>query len=182
MAIQKRQRYTYHEWIEFCENTMDSRSELIDGELYMMASASARHQAVLGAMSARLHNYLRGKRCKTYFMLDVRLEKNTVLVPDLIVVCDPRRLTNHGCNGAPDFVVEILSPSTASIDRHTKYKLYQQAGVPEYWMVDPVNNIVTVCRLVNGNYLSTILTETDTATITALPGFELNLSEVFTAE
>ena len=180
MALPREHNYTYQEWesMDFGER----RAELINGQIYMMASASPRHQTILGGMFAQLYNHLRGKRCKPFIMLDVRLEKDTVLIPDLLVVCDPKKITKSGCNGAPDLVVEILSPSTSRHDRFTKLMLYQRAGVPEYWIVDPVDNTLTIHRLTEGGYTISVYGDTDTATVNALPDFEMDLSMVFTEE
>ena len=181
MAIQRERLYTYQDWqaMEFGEG---QRSELINGRIYLLASASTRHQSILGEIFRQLSNHLRGKKCKPFLNLDVRLEKDTVLIPDLILVCDSRRLTKNGCNGAPDLAVEILSPSTTRHDKLTKFQLYQQAGVPEYWIVDPEDNVITIHRL-NGNiYTTTVLNKADTAAIQALPDFEMDLPEVFADE
>ena len=179
MAVRKEHRYTYEEWreLDLGENT---RSELIGGQIYLMSAPATRHQVVLGEMFRQLSNYLRGKRCKPYLGLDVRLEDDTVVVPDLVVVCDPQKIYKAGCTGAPDLVVEILSPSTARHDKYVKFMLYLQAGVPEYWVVDPVDNAITAFRLDENKYTATVFTST--ATINALPGFEMDLAEVFAEE
>jgi len=182
MAIRKEQRITYEEWqaMDFGEN---ARSELIDGLIYMMSSPSRRHQAISGNIFGQLFNHLSGKKCKAFFSpFAVRLEDDTEVQPDLVVICDPKKLTPSGCTGAPDLVIEILSPSTSRHDRYTKFMLYMKAGVPEYWIVDPEDNAVTICRLTETGYLTTVHTDTDTATVNALPGFEMNLSAVFAEE
>ena len=180
-ALQKEQYYSYQEWLKL-DLGKDTRSELIDGEIYLLASASTRHQSIAGEMFRQLSTFLHGKKCKPFWGLDVRLEDDTVVIPDLLVVCDPTKLTDSGCNGAPDLIVEILSPSTAKYDRLTKFLLYQRVGVPEYWIVDPLDNIVTIHKLTENGYLTTIFTDTDTVTINALPGFEMDLSTVFSQE
>ena len=180
-ALQKEQYYTYEEWLNL--NLGDNtRSELIDGEIYLLASASTRHQSIAGEIFSQLSTYLKGKRCKPFWGLDVRLEKDTVVIPDLLVVCDSRKLTDAGCTGTPDLVIEILSPSTAKHDRFTKFLLYQRTGVPEYWIVDPADNILTIHRLSDGKYITSVYESTDIATVDALPGFEMDLSTVFMEE
>jgi len=181
-AVQLERRYTYQEWSEL-DLGEHVRSELIDGYIYMMATPTRRHQGVLGNMFLQLGSYLRGKKCRVYVSpIAVRLAEDTEVQPDLIVICNPNKLTKSGCAGAPDLVVEILSPSTSRYDRHTKFALYQQARVPEYWLVDPADNILTVHRLIENGYITTTFAETDTATVAALPGFEMDLSAVFEDE
>ena len=179
MAVRKEQPISYQEFVEmdFGEH---ARAELIDGRIYMMSSPSTRHQVVLGNMFGQLYNHLAGKKCKALLSpFAVRLNEDTEVQPDLVVICDPNKLTRRGCNGAPDLIIEILSPSTERHDRYTKFMLYMAAGVPEYWMVNPENNALTVCRLTDNGYVTTILNDTDNATINALPGFEMDLGAVF---
>ena len=182
MAIAKGRRYSYQEWLEL-DFGESSRSELIDGEIYMMSPPSRRHQAISRELSGRLFNHLAGKRCKMYTApFDVRLNDDTVVVPDIVVICDPNKLTKAGCTGTPDIMIEILSPSTERHDRYTKLMLYQRNHVQEYWIVDPENDIITAYRLTEKGYVPTIYTSADIATMDALPGFEINLAEVFTEE
>ena len=181
-ALRQEQYYTYQDWLDLelgeCE-----MAELIDGRIYMMASPSRRHQAISRNMSTQLSNYLSGKKCKIYFSpFAVRLEKDTVVLPDIVVICDPKKLTPSGCSGTPDLVIEILSPSTSSYDKVKKFKLYKESGVPEYWIVDPSDNLVSAYRLADNGYLATVYDDTNTATVTALPGFEMDLAAVFAEE
>jgi len=176
MAIRQGRHHTYQDWLE-TEHDEDTRVELIDGNIYMFASPSRRHQAVLGEIFRQLSNHLHGKHCKVYAgPIDVRLEKDTVVVPDIIVVCAPDKLTKAGVEGPPDLIIEILSPSTTRHDKLTKFNLYRRAGVAEYWIVDPEYNILTVYNLAKSEY--NVYCETDTVAVNALPGFEMNLSMV----
>ena len=145
-------RFTFANVLAWDEN---ERAEIIDGEVFLMAPAPSRgHQEISGALFAQLYNYLEGKRCKVYHPpFDVRLfeqegetpeDVDTVVEPDLTVVCDMNKLDDMGCKGAPDMVVEIFSPSTRRHDRLIKLGLYQRAGVREYWIVDPENKAVQV--------------------------------------
>ena len=182
MAIRKRQSYTYQDWLDFDQNS-DTRSELIDGQIYLMSAPSRRHQAVTGEIYRQLSNNLRGKSCRPYVSpFAVRLEKDTLVMPDVVVICDPKKLTDAGSDGAPDLIIEVLSPSTTRHDKYTKFMLYLRAGVPEYWIVDPDNNAVTVYRLAENGYVATVFTDADKATMNALPGFEIDLAEVFAEE
>ena len=119
-----------------------------------MAPPSRTHQEISGALFAQLYNFLDGKKCRVYAApFAVRLferdgeapeDVDTMVEPDLSVVCDSNKLDKHGCKGAPDLVIEILSPSTRRHDRLIKIGLYQRAGVREYWIVDPENKAVQV--------------------------------------
>jgi Uma2 family endonuclease len=130
------------------------RRELIDGVVYNMASPSDYHQAISMALSAIFYNFLRGKKCQVRAApYDVRLfaskdeEDDTVVQPDLVVVCDEEKRTEHGYCGAPSLVIEILSPSTRYRDMMQKFVKYAQAGVPEYWIIDPLEKTVSVYKL-----------------------------------
>ena len=180
MALPRERNYTYQDWLDMDENI---RAELIDGRIFVMAAPSRRHQAVSREISRQLSNHLLGKQCKTYSApFAVRLEDDVVVEPDIVVICDPRKLTDAGCNGAPDLIIEILSPSSTSHDKYTKFMLYLRNRVPEYWIVDPENNAITVHRLTEDGYVTTILTHTDTATINAVPELKMDLSAVFAEE
>ncbi|MER2552481.1 MAG: Uma2 family endonuclease [Thauera sp.] len=163
-------RYTYADYLTWPE---DVRYELIDGIAYpispapdgvahAMSPAPLRvHQELLGAIYREAANALNGKPCRPFIApFDVRLphaneadgEVDTVVQPDLVVVCDRRKLDERGCRGAPDWVVEVLSPSTAGHDLILKRRLYARAGVREYWLVHPVDRVVTVYRLQDGAF------------------------------
>lgn len=141
-------RYTYGDYRHWPE---DERWELINGVAYNMCAApSLGHQGLSGALHSEISQFLKGKPCRVYMApVDVffpRLEEqgeedvDTVVQPDLVVVCDRSRLRPNGIWGAPDFVVEILSPSTSRKDLHEKYALYERSGVREYWVIDPTGH------------------------------------------
>ena len=166
------------------------RCELIDGVPQLLASPSRVHQEVSGELFRQIATHLHGKPCKVYAApFDVRLfeedgntpeDVDTVVVPDISVICDKSKLDDRGCKGAPDFVIEILSPSTQRTDRLVKLNLYQKAGVREYWLADPSNKTIQVCLLENGVYrVAQIYTETDSAEIQTLGGIPVDLSMVF---
>ena len=183
MAIQRGYYSTYQDWLEVKRRNGIVRVELINGEIYMFAAPNRRHQGVVGELLRQLSNHLRGKTCKTYTgPIAVRLEKDTVVEPDIIVVCDPNKLTKSGVEGAPDLIIEILSPSTIKHDTYVKFTLYRRNRVPEYWIIDPEENFLTVHRLAKDEYVTNVYGETDTATVSALPGFEMDLSAVLAAE
>jgi len=175
--------YTYEEWLEL-DNNEDT--ELIDGIVYMRygsgkhSGPSRRHQKVSGELYQGIAAFLKGsKTCEIYYDLSVKLNKNTVVRPDIAIICDPDKLDDRGCNGAPDLIIEILSPSNMVTDSWTKYNKYLLAGVKEYWIVDPTKNEVTVYILKDGKYHGTWYSEEDIIPVTTLPGCEIDLSAVF---
>lgn len=188
MAIpNEKGRYTYADYLKWDEG---ERLELIDGEIFNMSPAPSRiHQQILRELSTAFSVFLRGKECEVFFApFDVRLltenkqdiEINNVVQPDLSVVCDQKKLDDKGCNGAPDMIVEILSPSSVKLDRWKKYQLYEKAGVKEYWLVDPINESVEVHLLIGEYYkFQGVYTKEDTATVHVLAGFELDLYQIF---
>jgi Uma2 family endonuclease len=152
----------YHTYGDYCSWPDDVRYELIDGVAYAMGPAPVRrHQGILGEVFRQVANILEGSPCRPYIApFDVRLPKadeidnhvDTVVQPDLVVICDRAKLDDKGCRGAPDWVVEVLSPSTAGHDQILKRALYQRVGVREYWLVHPADRIVTIYTLKEGTY------------------------------
>jgi Uma2 family endonuclease len=170
-------RHTYGDYLEWPE---DVRYELIDGIAYAMAPAPLRlHQEILGEVFRQVGNALEGRPCRPFVApFDVRLPRaseadrdiDTVVQPDLVVVCDRAKLDERGCRGAPDWVVEILSPSTAGHDLIVKRRLYERVGVREYWLVHPVDRVVTVYRLQDGGFGAPDIYElTETLAVGILP-------------
>lgn len=159
LALRDSDHHTYGDYLYWPEEV---RYELIDGAAYLMAPApTLDHQDVAGELYLQLREALRGERCRVFIApVDVRLPKareadeliDTVVQPDVLVVCDPSKLDRRGVRGAPDLVVEVLSASTASHDQLLKRRVYERAGVPEYWLVHPADRIVSVYRLVEGEY------------------------------
>lgn len=125
------------------------RAELIDGQFYNMAPPSRIHQELVLELSATLRNYVRSQNgdCKVYpapFAVNLDAEDQNWVEPDISVICDTNKLTDRGCSGAPDFIIEIVSPSTRKMDYMKKLLLYQRSGVREYWIVNPDTRAVTV--------------------------------------
>lgn len=181
-------RYTFADALTWKEN---ERIEIINGEAFMMAPPSRLHQEISGALFAQLYNFLEGKTCRVYaapfavrlFELDGESPEDvgTMVEPDISVVCDGGKLDKHGCKGAPDLVIEILSPSTRRHDRLTKFNLYQRAGVREYWIVNPEDRTVQV-MLQDGTGPLRIhedYGQEDTAKVNVLDGCFIDLSKVF---
>lgn len=140
----------------------EERWELIDGEAYDMSPAPTRaHQQVVVELITQIHAALRHRPCQAYAApFDVRLPKadeaddgvDTVVQPDIAVICDLTKLDVAGCRGAPDWIIEVLSPRTAARDHAKKRDLYERQGVREYWLLHPTDRILTIYRLENGLY------------------------------
>lgn len=186
-VLREDEYYVYADYIRW-ELGERERCELIDGVPYMMAPApSAWHQEAVGNLFAMLNGFLKGKPCTVLFSpFDVCLHgegdmDDTVVQPDIIVVCDRRKLEKGRCNGAPDMVVEVLSSSASSQrrDRRVKFRKYEYAGVREYWMVDPQSLSVEVCVLENRKYAVTKYGEGDSAPSTVLDGLQIKISDIF---
>ena len=129
------------------------RAELIDGNLYMMAPPNTKHQLMMNDINIAVYNYIKSKggKCKVipapFAVFLENAEGNINYVePDISVICDPDKLNDKGCNGAPDWIIEIVSPSSRKMDYITKTNLYMNAGVKEYWIVDPMREIVMVYK------------------------------------
>jgi Uma2 family endonuclease len=174
--------YTY---ADYCTWDDGERWELIEGIPYAMSPApSQRHQEVCGELHWQIKTFLKGKPCKVFAApFDVRLnaagDDDTVCQPDLLVVCDAFKLDGKCCKGAPDLVVEVLSPSTARHDRMVKLRQYRRNGVREYWIVDPETKTVQVNVLENGKYVISMYGDEDTAPVGVLEGCEIDLADVF---
>jgi Uma2 family endonuclease len=170
--------YTIEEYYKIRE---DIRAELYEGYLVVMESPTLRHQGIVVEIAATLHMFLKGKNCKVYPSPGVHLfeKEATIFEPDIVVVCEKSKLGKRNVEGTPDFVIEILSPSTARMDRKLKFDKFQKAGVKEYWIVDPERNLLEANLLVNGKYMTTIYNEKDKAPVTTLDGFEIDLADVF---
>lgn len=189
MALpEEKARYTFADCLTWEE---DERIEIINGEAFMMAPPSRIHQEISVALTSQLYNFLEGKRCKVYpAPFGVRLfeqdgdapeDVDTMVQPDISVVCDSDKLDKHGCKGAPDLVIEILSPSTQRHDQLVKLGLYQRAGVREYWIVDPENKTVRVMLLDDSGVLQLheVYDRYSVAKVNVLNGCFLELGKVF---
>jgi len=174
--------YTYADYYTWNDG---KRYELIDGTAYLMEPTPLfGHQDVSMELSLQIGNYLKGKQGKVFAApFDVRLNfdkgDNTVLQPDIVAFADQSKLFGTGCIGAPDMVIEILSPSTARRDRVKKFSQYLLAGVREYWIVDPDEKTVNAYILENGVYVGRTYHETDEVPVFVLDGCVIKLSEVF---
>jgi len=181
--LKQEEYYTYADLLQWDE---DFRAELHDGEVVMMPPPLTVHQGILTELVVQIGNYLKGKKGRMFAApFGVRLfpqkdrSDNTVFEPDIVVICDQEKLDKHGCNGPPDFVIEIISPSTAKYDRVYKLRKYEKAGVREYWIVDPETKSVQVFTLENGRFLASGYDETEKAPVSVFEGCEIDLQAVF---
>lgn len=158
-ALKAGERFTYRDYKTWPQG---ERWELIDGKAYSMSPSPRRgHQRLAGELCSQLYSFFEGKPCEPYIApIDVFLPKgeeglddiDRVVQPDLLVVCDPAKLVDEGIRGAPDFVVEILSPTTALYDQSEKRALYESVGVREYWIVNPETFEAFLYRLSDKGY------------------------------
>ena len=132
------------------------RAELIDGQMYMMAPPTRRHQQILGALYRKIADYIdkKGGSCEVDiapFAVFLNADDKNYVEPDISIICNPDKLTDKGCTGAPDWIIEIVSPGSRRMDYYTKLFKYRTAGVREYWIVDPDKKRITVYDLEHGD-------------------------------
>lgn len=180
--------YSYSNYLNWL---FPERVELIKGKIFKMSPAPSRvHQEVSINLLNPIVNFLKGKPCKVYSApFDVRFPKEskadkdvyTVLQPDICVVCDKSKLDARGCIGAPDLVIEILSPGNTKMELLNKYRVYEEFGVKEYWVVSQSDQSILIYTLNDSGKFqpSKIFTHSEKITSSVLPGFELELDDVF---
>jgi Uma2 family endonuclease len=179
--------YAYSDYLKW---TFDERMELIKGKIFKMSPApGSTHQRLLRRLSLKLGIYLTGNPCELFFApFDVRLPRRsgndneiyTVVQPDLCVICDGSKVDEKGCLGAPDIVVEILSPGNNKKELKNKYEVYEEAGILEYWIIYPPEKTLLRYVLVEGRFQTTRpFTVGDEVTTPIFPGFVLNLDDFF---
>jgi Uma2 family endonuclease len=162
------------------------RFELIGGIAYAMAAPTDSHQAISGEIFRQIANYLQGKPCKVRpAPYDVRLfyeedeSDDTVVQPDISVICDEKKRGPEGCRGAPDLVVEVLSPSNTGEEYIRKFNLYMKAGVREYWIVSPKSKTVQSFILEKGAYVGRVYDSGAALPSAAIEGLSISLDDVF---
>jgi len=177
-------RMAYQEFLKLRES--DERVEFIDGKIYYMASPNVKHQRVLRRLSDRFSNYLHGKKCEAFVdSLDVRIDfdfgGNSHVEPDLIVICDEKKLDKKGLNGAPEFALEVLSPSNRSNDLVRKYNKYREVGVREYWIVDPEKDEIMVNLLSDdkSHYITKTYKKGEEIKVHILDNLIINMTDTF---
>ena len=179
--------YSYADYLKW---EFDERLELIKGNIFTMSPGPATlHQRVSMRISVKLCSFLQDKACEVFAApFDVRLPGTTlddqsiftVVQPDVCVICDRSKLDGRGCVGAPDIVVEILSPGNNKKELKDKFEVYEEAGVLEYWILQPAEKTFFKYTLSNNRFQPTqLLTLGDEVSSSVLPGFKLSLDEVF---
>jgi len=178
--------YSYADYLKW---QFEERVEILKGRIFKMSAPNFAHQAIVGEFHYRLASYLDKKPCRVFIApFDVRIPRKsnddkeiyTVVQPDLCVVCDSSKYDAKGCIGAPDIVIEILSPGNNNKELKNKYDIYEESGVKEYWIVSPQENYILVYKLVDGRFIGAHpLVSDDCITTTILPGFSMELKELF---
>ncbi|MCJ7840837.1 Uma2 family endonuclease [Lederbergia sp. NSJ-179] len=188
MSIPESKKYTYADYMNWDE---DVYIEVIEGEMISMSpSPTPRHQDVVGELTAEFKMFLRGKDCMAFSTpMDVCLFADNEakyediqdwVQPDLIVVCDKKKIRETNITGAPDLVVEVLSPSTARNDRWVKFNSYEKAGVREYWIVDPYNMSIEVYELNGNSFKQTgVYGKDGLLPVGIFPEFKIDLKNIF---
>ncbi len=149
MSLPQESLYTIEDYWNL--PTEEQYVELLDGHIYYMSPPSRTHQKILSNLLVDITNYIRlnNGSCEVYpapFAVQLKEDENTIVEPDISVICDPNKLTDRGCTGAPDWIIEIVSPSNSSHDYVLKLNKYLAAGVREYWIVDPRDNSIHVYK------------------------------------
>ncbi|GHV73329.1 hypothetical protein AGMMS49940_06310 [Spirochaetia bacterium] len=183
--LKEDERWTYAAYKDW-ELAPGERYELFRGKAMAMAAPNEYHQLILVELARQIANYLIGKPCKVIpAPYDVRLfyeedeSDDTVLQPDIVVVCDKKKRGPEGCRGAPEFVAEILSPSNKAVEMELKFDLYRQAGVKEYWVIDPEHKTLHCYGFEGDFFFFRSYGATETALVETLPGLEIALEPVF---
>ena len=175
--------YSYADYLVW---KIKERVELLKGKIFEMSAPSPIHQEISGNLQGALFVFLKNSKCKLYTApFDVRFPQKgesqvyTVVQPDLCVVCDLEKIDSKGCVGAPDLVVEILSPGNSKKEMKSKFALYQEEGVREYWVVDPERELVFVYVAENKKFRPTIPIADDYVYSTIFPDFKIHTSDLF---
>ena len=180
--------YSYADYLTW---QMEEVVELIKGKVFKKAAAAPRriHQKVSVELTLRLAGFLKGKKCEVYIApFDVRFPTSSkedkkiynVVQPDICVICDPEKLDDRGCIGAPDLIVEILSPGNSKMELKHKFDLYESNGVREYWIIHAETQDLLIYSLLDGKYVpSCLFTSGDVVESKVIVGFKLDLEEFF---
>jgi Uma2 family endonuclease len=181
------EHYTYADYLKF---TYDEMVEIIQGKIYRMSPApSSTHQRISRNLGGILYNNFKRYKCQ-YFnapfdvILPVKgkdfMQSDKVVQPDHVIICDPSKIQERGCFGAPDWVIEILSPHTTKKDIQNKFDLYEESGVLEYWIIEPKNQTVEVFVLKNDRYRRVrAYVSDDLVPCNTIDGLVVDLAEVF---
>ena len=181
--------YTYADYLKW---KFEERLELFRGKIFKLSAPNTKHQDISGNIFVPISLFLKKKPCKVFAApFDVRLpvknkkkddEVTTVVQPDICIICDESKIDSRGCCGAPDLVIEILSPGNSKKEIRLKHELYEEAGVKEYWIVNPEEeNIVVFVLNEEGKFSGLkMYAGDDNIQSFAVPGLNINLTEIFT--
>jgi Uma2 family endonuclease len=188
LILDPNRHYTYADYLTWID---DKRRELVNGFINIMSAPKTQHQRISGNLFVKLHTVIerhKGK-CEVFHApFDVRLPRNgekednkidTVVQPDICIICDPSKLDERGCLGAPDFIAEIQSLSTAKYDLNEKFNLYEAVGVREYWVVFPDKAVQVFLLQSDGKYDNGTLYETGKVPVHIFDGIEIDLNDIF---
>ncbi len=178
--------YTYADYLLW---KLKERVELFKGKIFAMSPAPrTNHQKVAGNLHGVLFPYFEGQKCQLFTApFDVRLPNkrnskkiDTVVQPDLCIICDPKKIDDKGCIGAPDLIIEILSPGNSKKELKNKFDLYQEAGVLEYWVVHPTEKCVFVYILENGRFMHReVVFDDEILVSTTFPDVKIDAKRIF---
>lgn len=158
------------------------RAELIDGQMYMMAPPNTRHQSLVSELTVTIGSYIRSHsgNCKVFpapFAVFLNKDDLNYVEPDIAVICDKEKITEKGCNGAPDWIIEVVSPSTSRMDYGIKLFKYRSAGVREYWIVNPKTRTVNLFDFEHES-MSNQYSFEDTIPVCIYDDLEINIAEL----
>jgi Uma2 family endonuclease len=184
-ALDLKKEYSYSDYLlwQFSE-----RVELIKGFIFKMSPApNTDHQTISQNLNNEFFTFFKKKNCRVFAaQFDVRLfiesakKETTVVQPDLCIICDENKIDEKGCNGSPDLIVEIISPNNSKHDLHTKFNLYLESGVKEYWIVEPIDRMIIIYSLKEGEYIgSRPFVEGEKIKSLLFPALEFEMEEVF---
>ena len=180
MPLLKTDHYTSEDYWNLPE---EERAELIDGKFYNMAPPSRIHQKLVSKLTALFNQYITDHHgsCEVYpapFAVNLDADDKDWVEPDVSVICDPNKLTDRGCSGAPDLIFEIVSPASRKMDYSLKNMIYSQAGVREYWIVDPKRETV-LCYFFEGEDYPQMYTFDDIIPVMIYDGkLEINFADI----
>jgi Uma2 family endonuclease len=189
MTLLKRDTH-YHTYADYLTWSDTQRDELVNGTAYVREppAPSPSHQGIVAELCRQAGNAIKDRPCRVYVApFDIRLPKttepdgqiDTVVQPDVFIVCDPQKVDARGMRGAPDWIAEVLSPHTARYDKIVKLPVYERAGVPEVWFIHPIDRTLTIYRLEAGHYgRATLLGLEGQTSLTAVPGVSIDWGQV----
>lgn len=185
---ESKKKYTYADYLTWPEG---ERLEIIDGVPYMQAAPSWQHQAISGHIFGQFYEFFKNKPCQVFAApFDLCIPElnesdeeisNVISQPDIVVICDKSKLRKTGYFGVPELIIEITSPSTARVDRITKFNKYEKAGVKEYWIVEPEQKIVSVFILQDNKRYGRpeMYVEENKINVSIFPDLSIDLKPVF---